>query len=98
MSTWPLIQRNKVEDSKVNVPVEECTSSENETLAELAKKVRTPLHMNGEDLIVVGLALGAMGHTRIRVSNTQAVERGKYHACICIASIIRLIIAIPGVR
>ncbi|OJT15697.1 Histone-lysine N-methyltransferase, H3 lysine-36 specific [Trametes pubescens] len=39
MSTWPLIQRNKVEDSKVNVPVKLCTESENETVAELAKKL-----------------------------------------------------------
>lgn len=40
MATWPLIQRNKVEDSKVNVPVKLCAESENEVVAELAKKVR----------------------------------------------------------
>ena len=39
--TWPLIQRNKVEDSKVNVPVKKCLESENETLASLAKKVNS---------------------------------------------------------
>ncbi|KAI0628512.1 hypothetical protein C8Q77DRAFT_1148962 [Trametes polyzona] len=39
MSTWPLIQRNKVEDSKANVPVKACAESENEGLAELAKKL-----------------------------------------------------------
>ena len=38
--TWPLIQRNKVEDSKVDVPVKVCAESENEVLAEQAKKVR----------------------------------------------------------
>lgn len=36
--TWPLIQRNKVEDSKIDVPVKVCAESENEVLAELAKK------------------------------------------------------------
>lgn len=39
MSTWPLIQRNKVDDSKVSVPVEVCADSENEVLASSAKKV-----------------------------------------------------------
>ena len=41
MSTWPLIQRNKVEDSKVNVPVRLCAESDNEGVAALAKKVRS---------------------------------------------------------
>ncbi|KAI0354309.1 SET domain-containing protein [Trametes cingulata] len=39
MSTWPLIQRNKVEDSKVNVPVRVCAQSDNETVSMLAKKL-----------------------------------------------------------
>ncbi|TFK88803.1 hypothetical protein K466DRAFT_585207 [Polyporus arcularius HHB13444] len=39
MMTWPLIQRNKVEDSKVNVPVQKCAESDNEAVAELAKKL-----------------------------------------------------------
>ncbi|THG94132.1 hypothetical protein EW026_g7278 [Hermanssonia centrifuga] len=39
MMTWPLIQRNKVEDSKVNVPVKVCSESDNQVLAELAKKL-----------------------------------------------------------
>lgn len=37
--TWPLIQRNKVEDSKINVPVQKCSESDNEALAVLAKKL-----------------------------------------------------------
>ena len=37
--TWPLIQRNKVEDSKINIPVEKCAESDNEALATLAKKL-----------------------------------------------------------
>ena len=39
MMTWPLIQKNKVEDSKVTVPVQQCTESDNEGLANLAKKL-----------------------------------------------------------
>lgn len=39
MMTWPLIQRNKVEDSKVHFPVQECAQSDNEGLAALAKKL-----------------------------------------------------------
>ncbi|OSD00004.1 hypothetical protein PYCCODRAFT_1437753 [Trametes coccinea BRFM310] len=39
MSTWPLIQRNKVEDSKVNVPVRLCAESDNETVSALAKRL-----------------------------------------------------------
>lgn len=50
MSTWPLIQRNKVEDSKVSVPVQACTKSEDEPLAELAKKVCQSLRLNDTDL------------------------------------------------
>ena len=44
MTTWPLIQRNKVEDSQVTEPVEICAQSDNEGLATLAKQVRA-LHM-----------------------------------------------------
>ncbi|KAH9894001.1 hypothetical protein C8Q73DRAFT_498617 [Cubamyces lactineus] len=39
MSTWPLIQRNKVEDSKVNVPVRLCAESDNEVVSALAKRL-----------------------------------------------------------
>ncbi|KAH9852920.1 hypothetical protein C2E23DRAFT_824133 [Lenzites betulinus] len=39
MCTWPLIQRNKVEDSKVAEPVKLCAQSENETVSALAKKL-----------------------------------------------------------
>ncbi|CCM05915.1 uncharacterized protein FIBRA_08153 [Fibroporia radiculosa] len=39
MMTWPLIQRNKVEDSKVNIPVQICAQSDNQGLAELAQKL-----------------------------------------------------------
>jgi histone-lysine N-methyltransferase SETD2 len=40
MSTWPLISRNKVEDSKVNVPVERCIESENVVLKKASQDVR----------------------------------------------------------
>ena len=41
MNTWPLISRNKVEDSKVSVPVERCTEFENVVLKKAAQDVRT---------------------------------------------------------
>ncbi|KAF8264188.1 hypothetical protein EI94DRAFT_1871740 [Lactarius quietus] len=37
MSTWPLISRNKVEDSKVSVPVERCIESDNVVLKKAAQ-------------------------------------------------------------
>ncbi|KAK0447892.1 uncharacterized protein EV420DRAFT_864399 [Desarmillaria tabescens] len=39
MSTWPLVFRNKVEDSQVNVSVKAYAESENETVKELASKL-----------------------------------------------------------
>ena len=39
MSTWPLISRNKVEDSKVLAPVEKCAESENVVLQKAAQDV-----------------------------------------------------------
>ena len=39
MSTWPLMWRNKVEDSKVSVPVQRCTESENVVLQKAAQDV-----------------------------------------------------------
>ncbi|KAN0141834.1 hypothetical protein V8E53_000296 [Lactarius tabidus] len=37
MTTWPLISRNKVEDSKVSAPVQRCTESENVVLKKAAQ-------------------------------------------------------------
>ncbi|KAG6374133.1 hypothetical protein JVT61DRAFT_4779 [Boletus reticuloceps] len=39
MVRWPLIQRNKVDDSKIRVPVQVCAESENETMRSLALKL-----------------------------------------------------------
>ncbi|KIM41728.1 hypothetical protein M413DRAFT_444973 [Hebeloma cylindrosporum] len=39
MVTWPLLNRNKVQDSKVNVPVEVCAGIENETIKATAQKL-----------------------------------------------------------
>ncbi|KAG8215170.1 hypothetical protein J3R82DRAFT_8679, partial [Butyriboletus roseoflavus] len=39
MVKWPLIQRNKVDDSKVRVPVQACAESENEGMKSLALKL-----------------------------------------------------------
>ncbi|KAG0706271.1 hypothetical protein DFH29DRAFT_191520 [Suillus ampliporus] len=39
MVRWPLIQRNKVDDSKITIPVRVCLESENETMKGLAQKL-----------------------------------------------------------
>lgn len=39
MLTWPLLHKNKVEDSKVSVPVSTYAQSENEVVKALAQKV-----------------------------------------------------------
>ncbi|TFK37690.1 hypothetical protein BDQ12DRAFT_607516 [Crucibulum laeve] len=39
MSTWPLLNRNKVEDSKVIVPVQACTALGNEAVKTLAQNL-----------------------------------------------------------
>ena len=39
MNTWPLISRNKVEDSKVNEPIQRCTESDNVVLKKAAEDV-----------------------------------------------------------
>jgi hypothetical protein len=39
MTSWPLLNRNKVIDSTVHVPVESCAALENETVKRLAQKV-----------------------------------------------------------
>lgn len=39
MLSWPLLHKNKVEDSKVSVPVASYAQSENEVVKALAQKV-----------------------------------------------------------
>ena len=39
MSTWPLISRNKVDDSKVSEPVQRCMESDNLVLKKAAEEV-----------------------------------------------------------
>ena len=42
MVTWPLITRNKIEDSKIEEPVRKLIDSTHQELKELAQKVRFP--------------------------------------------------------
>lgn len=44
MLTWPLLHRNKVEDSKVSVPVSSYAEAEDEVIKTLAQKVSTGDH------------------------------------------------------
>ncbi|PPQ98680.1 hypothetical protein CVT24_003307 [Panaeolus cyanescens] len=39
MSTWPLLNQNKVQDSKVHIPVKACTELDNEAVKNLAQKL-----------------------------------------------------------
>lgn len=41
MKSWPLLNRNKVQDSKVHIPVEACATLEDETVKTLAQAVST---------------------------------------------------------
>lgn len=60
MGTWPLISRNKVEDSKVSVPIQRCTESDNVVLKKAAEDLlekwstletayRIPKRMKGDN-------------------------------------------------
>ncbi|KAI0313481.1 hypothetical protein OF83DRAFT_1210951 [Amylostereum chailletii] len=39
MAKWPMISRNKIDDSKISAPVEACLHSDNESLKEAAQKL-----------------------------------------------------------
>ena len=39
VEVWPLLHRNKVEDSKIEEPVQQCAQSQDERLKALAEKV-----------------------------------------------------------
>ena len=65
MTKWPLIQRNKVEDSKIRVPVQVCTESDNETMKLLATKVVSPLpHETSADNCCSFLNTGSPSRSR----------------------------------
>jgi len=53
MVTWPLLNRNKVQDSKVNVPVEVCAGLDNEAVKTKAQKVQS---------LLVGVYLSFFNH------------------------------------
>jgi hypothetical protein len=75
MSTWPLLQRNKVEDSRVNVYVERFAESENsDPSRDLAKKVASLSILFSIICISLFTATGQMGRFGIRLSNTEASE------------------------
>lgn len=50
MTAWPLMNRNKVQDSKVHIPVEACAAMDNEAVKSLAQAVSCPpaLKCNGD--------------------------------------------------
>lgn len=54
MVKWPLIQRNKVDDSKIRIPVQACAESENEGMKSLALKVCS-YHVGGSNIMYVDI-------------------------------------------
>ena len=78
MSTWPLMWRNKVEDSKVSVPVQRCTESENVVLRKAAQDVSTVFSFPFP-FLKCALAPGSMEYTGDCLSDTQALEGALAH-------------------
>jgi hypothetical protein len=78
MTTWPLLARNKVDDSKITVPVQACYASENEVIKDLAKKVipsfATDFYTFTHSLSYAAARL--LGYLGICVSDTKANETG----------------------
>ena len=82
MMTWPLIQRNKVEDSKIDVPVKACAESDNEVLAELAKKVRllhTLYSIRLDNALYDVSVTRSVGKLRVCLPDTKTSERSTLH-------------------
>jgi hypothetical protein len=76
MANWPLLQRNKVDDSKVTVPVKICAESENEAVRTLAQKV-TILSSAPSPYADRHPVARPLGYLVISLSNTQANDLGK---------------------
>ena len=80
VETWPLLHRNKVEDSKIEEPVQQCVQSEDERLKTLAEKVRGTrkiLLMTFNEYNFI--ASESMGKSRNSLSNTEKNESCKFH-------------------
>jgi len=63
MTRWPLLNRNKVLDSTVHVPVESCAALENETVKTLAQKVGTCKAFVGYVLLMELSAPGSLEYS-----------------------------------
>ena len=77
MLSWPLLHRNKVEDSKVSVPVTLYAQSENEVVKTLAQKVRR----SQTTLVLVtdaAIASRPLGDFRNCLPYTEEDEVGAY--------------------
>ena len=75
LTTWPLLQRNKVDDSKIVIPVEACALSENEHIKGLAQKVGELRIWSSHTILIsfyTTTASGSLGYFGIWISNTEA--------------------------
>lgn len=73
MKTWPLLNRNKVQDSKVHVPVEACAALEDEAVKSLSQSVSSSKQDNTGYLRLI--ASGPLGNPSCVHSNTEAQGR-----------------------
>lgn len=77
LMTWPLTQRNKIEDSKIEMELSRCMAHENETVKELAEKVTT--FPSGSGLSNLSRpAQRTVGPIIHWLPNTEANCRGKF--------------------
>lgn len=74
MTTWPLVNRNKVIDSKVHVPVESCAALANETVKSLAQKVAICVAFVGYVLLISLSATRSLEHSSCVQSNTKETD------------------------
>ncbi|EIW76613.1 SET domain-containing protein [Coniophora puteana RWD-64-598 SS2] len=95
MVNWPLIQRNKVDDSKIRIPVQNCLNLENETIKGLAQKLldywdtlevayRIPKRIaDGEivetETVVINPITSQPSLKRVKVDLTEEEERARLH-------------------
>ena len=83
MFSWPLLHRNKVEDSKVSVPVALYAQSENEVVKTLAQKVR---YSQSTLMLITDAAIASrpLGNFRNCLSYSEEDEIGAYsHHFLC---------------
>lgn len=76
MTKWPLVNRNKVIDSKVHVSVESCAALEDEAVRNLAQKVALCVPLFGYFLIGLS-APRSLEYSSCIQPDTEETDRSK---------------------